>query len=95
MAQRRFNLQNVLVELGFAATALALGALGAPYAALLLLIAVMIAYWLWSRRRALDTLRREQPRTLIVQTLLALAMLAIVLGGAFLAGSSLNGVFRS
>lgn len=91
MAARTPNLQNAAIELTFVVLASALGGAGAPIAALFGLIAVMVAYWLWSRRAALARMYADNVGALIRSSAFALVVLAGVLAGAFFVGRALHG----
>lgn len=77
---RRPNLTVAGADFAFAVLAFASGWLGAPlgYAALVFLGATGV--WAWTRRAAL---RAMAPAHLLTNTALALAMMAVVLGGAY------------
>ncbi len=88
MATRRPSIVNAGVELGFVVLALALGALSAPLWALIALVAVMIAYWIWSRRGALAAMT---PGALIGSSALSIAVLAAVLTSAYFGAREVSG----
>jgi|CXWL01.1.fsa_nt_gi hypothetical protein len=88
MAARRPNIRAAGADLAFALLAFASGWAGTPraYAGLVFLGAAIV--WAWSRRTALS---RMEPMQRLANTALALALLAVVLGGAYSLGALLNG----
>jgi hypothetical protein len=85
---RRPNLAAAGADFAFAALAFASGWLGASlgYAALVFLGAA--GAWAWTRREAL---RAMAPAQLLTNAALALAIMALVLGGAYWLGLLLRG----
>ncbi|MEQ1618738.1 MAG: hypothetical protein ABL883_10390 [Terricaulis sp.] len=88
MNPRRPNLAAAAADFAFAALAFASGWICAPigYAAFVFLGAV--AAWAWTRREALRAMARAR---LLTNTALALAMMAVVLGGVYWLGLLLRG----
>lgn len=88
MSARRPNLAAAGADFAFAALAFASGWAGAPLAYALLVFAAAAAVWAWTRRAAL---RAMAPARLLFNTALALAMIAVVLGGVYWLGLLLKG----
>ncbi len=88
MSARRPNIAAAGADLAFAALAFVSGWAGAPlgYATLVFLGAALA--WAYMRRTALRTMTRAR---LLTNTALALAMLAVVLAGAYWLGLQLRG----
>jgi hypothetical protein len=89
MAARRPSLARFAAEVGFIAAAFLCGVLDAPVWITGLVAFAMLAYWSWTRRVALNRLRGAQWAT---QTLIAIAVLIIVLAGAYWLGLGLRGL---
>jgi O-antigen/teichoic acid export membrane protein len=85
---RRPNIAAAAADVALALLALASGWAGAPlaYAGLVFLGAALV--WAWTRRAALREMNRER---LLTNTALALAMLAVVMAGAYWLGLQLRG----
>ncbi len=77
-----------MTDLGLALAALLGGWAGAPLAAAGALFLVAVAIWGWTRRRALARLALRER---LLQSAVALAMLAVVLGIFYFLGLSLGG----
>jgi hypothetical protein len=90
MVARRPNLRLAAAELGFAAAAFACGLLDAPFWLVVLVAFAMLAFWTWSRRVALNRLRGA---SWMIQAFVAVAVMIIVLAGAYWAGLALKGIF--
>ncbi len=88
MSARRPNLGAAGADLAFAALAFVAGYLGAAvwFAGLIALGAAIV--WAWLRRA---TLANMDPARLAASTAVALAVLVVVLGGAYWLGLSLRG----
>ncbi len=89
MAARRPSLARFATELGFIFAAFLCGVLDAPVWVTGLVAFAMLAYWSWTRRVALNRLRGAQWAT---QTAIAIAVMIIVLAGAYWLGLGLRGL---
>ena len=89
MPARRPSLARFAVELGFIAGAFLCGVLDAPVWITGLVAFAMLAYWSWTRRVALNRLRGAQ---WAMQTMLAIAVMIIVLAGAYWLGLGFRGL---
>ena len=85
---RRPNISGAGADLASVGVALAAGWLGAAPLLALLLFAAAVAGWAWTRRRTLAAL---SPARRVTNGALALAVLAVVLGGAYWIGLLLGG----
>ena len=90
MNPRRPSLARFVVELGFIVAEFACGVLFAPVWLAGLVAFAMLAYWSWTRRVALNRLRGARWAT---QTLIAIAVMIIVLAGAYWLGLATRGLF--
>ena len=80
MAARRPNIVNALAELGCACAGFTLGLMGAPWWGGGLAALAALAYWAVSRRAALA---RMTPTLLAQNVLVGVAVILIVVGGAY------------
>jgi hypothetical protein len=85
---RRPSLSTAGADLVFAALALTAGCLGAGALAAALIFAAAVATWTWTRRRTLAAMPFAQR---VTNSVLALAVLAVVLGGSYWIGHMLGG----
>lgn len=92
MAARRPNLLNAAIEFGFVAVAFALGILGQALWTVAALTLAMVAYWAYSRRNQLKVIGSLHLTAMIPTGLAVVALLVLVLGGAFFLGRALSGV---
>ena len=89
MPARRPSLIRFAAETGFVLAAFLCGLLDAPIWLAGLVAFAMLAYWSWTRRVALNRLRGAQWAT---QTALAVAVMIVVLAGAYWLGLALRGL---
>lgn len=94
MRARHVSLTNAAIELAFVVGAGVLGAFHAPWWTLFLLGDAMIAYWLWNRRVGIKELEAMGAGKLAAAAAISLAVIALVLGGAYLIGSLLGGALK-
>jgi hypothetical protein len=87
---RRPNLGVAAAELAFAAAMFVCGFAGAPLWVAGLVAAAMLVYWTWTRRVALNRLRGAN---WAIQAFAAVAVMIIVLAGAYWLGLALKGLF--
>ncbi|GAM96532.1 hypothetical protein U91I_00151 [alpha proteobacterium U9-1i] len=88
MSARRPNLGAAGADLAFAAISFAAGLAGAALWTAALVAIAAAAVWYWLRR---DALARMDNSTRATSTAVALAVLFIVLGGAYWVGLALRG----
>ncbi|MET0183533.1 MAG: hypothetical protein ABW199_11665 [Caulobacterales bacterium] len=88
---RRINVSNAAIELGFVAAAALLGAFGAPFVAIIVLAVAMVGYWIFSRRNSLGEMAKLNAMQLAVTAAGSIAILLLVLGGAYWLGALLHG----
>jgi len=88
MAARRPNIATAGAELVFIVVALVAGLTSGTWAAFALVAGAALIYWVWSRRNALAAMSMGQR---LAQGGFAIAVLLIILGGAFWVGLVLGG----
>lgn len=85
---RRPNIAAASADLGFAVVAFIVGVVGAGWWAAALVAVLAAAVWAWLRRASLARMAGAQLATNVV---VALGLLAVVLGGAYWLGTVVRG----
>jgi len=88
MAARRPSFAIAAIELGFIAASFAAGWASGAWPMFAGVAGLAIGYWAWTRRNALASMNILQR---VVQGGLGVAMLLVVLGGAFALGLAIRG----
>ena len=91
MAARTPNVLNAAIEFGFVAAAAVLGLMHAPLWMLPVLALTMIGYWAFNRRFGLAQARQQGFGRLAGLVVVAVALMSVVLGGAYWLGSIVGG----
>jgi hypothetical protein len=85
---RRPNIRSAAADFVFAAVALVVGIAGLPFSYLVLTFAGAAAVWAWTRQSALNAMAL---RTRLINSALALILIAVVLAIAYWIGLAIGG----